>query len=182
MQKQAAFEAEMSKKVQHLESLQQMEPKLEEMHPEQLENIKAHRLVYWLFIISWRDHHCWSYRCSERIHSFRIAVTEQLQRLKIPLDDRRKHLERKKAAFQFVRDVEDEKLWCDERLPVARAPQIGENLFDCHRLQKNTQSLRNEVDNHEPWINQILVSLGADFELLVQIRLYQFPEQWPTAD
>jgi len=98
------------------------------MHPEHLEAIKAHR----------------------------IAVTEQLQRLKAPLDDRRRQLERKKAAYQFVRDVEDEKLWADERLPIARAPQIGENLFDCHRLQKNTQSLKNEVENHEPWINEIL--------------------------
>jgi spectrin beta len=99
-----------------------MEPKLEEMLPEELEDIKAHR----------------------------IAVTEQLQRLKAPLDDRRRQLERRKAAFQFVRDVEDEKMWVDERLPVANAPQLGENLFDCHRLQKNTQSLKNECDNHEP--------------------------------
>lgn len=78
-----------------------------------------------------------------------------MQRLKAPLDDRRRQLERRKAAFQFVRDVEDEKLWVDERLPIANAPELGENLFDCHRLQKNTQSMRNEYDNHEPWVNRI---------------------------
>jgi spectrin beta len=85
----------------------------------------------------------------------RIAVTEQLQRLRAPLDDRRRQLERRKAAFQFVRDVEDEKLWVDERLPIANAPQLGEDLFDCHRLQKNTQSLRNEIDNHENWVMEV---------------------------
>lgn len=127
MQKQALIEAEMLKKVHHLESLQEMEPKLEEMHPEELEDIKAHR----------------------------IAVAEHLQRLKAPLDERRRNLERKKAAFQFLRDVEDEKLWMGERLPVARAPQLGENLFDCHRLQKNTQSLATEVDHHQGWIDEI---------------------------
>lgn len=61
-----------------------MEPQLEEMHPEEVEAIKAHRL----------------------------AVQEQLQRLQAPLDDRRRQLEHKKRAYQFLRDVEDEKLWC----------------------------------------------------------------------
>ncbi|CAD5231758.1 unnamed protein product [Bursaphelenchus xylophilus] len=128
MQRQQAIESEMEKKVLHLESLQQMEPQLEELHPDELEDIKAHRL----------------------------AITEKLQRLKAPLDDRRRQLERRKAAFQFVRDVEDEKLWVDERLPIANAPQLGENLFDCQRLQKNTDSLRGEMENHESWIRKII--------------------------
>lgn len=34
MQKQNLIETEMQKKVFHLESLREMEPKLEEMHPE----------------------------------------------------------------------------------------------------------------------------------------------------
>ena len=88
-----------------------MEPQLEEMHPEEVEQIKAHRL----------------------------AIQQQLQRLQAPLDDRRKQLERKKNAFQFGRDVEDEKLWIAERLPLARARDLGDSLFDCHRLQKKTQ-------------------------------------------
>lgn len=81
-----------------------------------------------------------------------------MQRLKAPLDDRRRHLERKKAAFQFVRDVEDEKLYINDRIIAISAPQLGENLFDCHRLQKNTQSLRNEIENHEPWVNEIIAN------------------------
>ncbi|VDN35112.1 unnamed protein product, partial [Gongylonema pulchrum] len=127
MQRQQLIESEMVKRAAQMDSLQQMEPQLEEMHPEEVEAIKAHRL----------------------------AVQEQLQRLQAPLGDRRRQLERKKRAYQFLRDVEDEKLWCAERLPLTQAHELGESLFDCHRLQKKMQSLRNEIENHEPWIEQI---------------------------
>jgi spectrin beta len=127
MQRQAMIEKEMIKKVEQLESLQHMEPQLEEMHPEELEDIKAHRL----------------------------AVAEQLKKLRAPLDQRRYELERKKAAFQFMRDVEDEKLYVNERLPAAQSQQLGDNLADCNRLQKNNQTLLDEVDNHQGWINEI---------------------------
>uniref|UniRef100_A0A914HJH5 Spectrin beta chain n=1 Tax=Globodera rostochiensis TaxID=31243 RepID=A0A914HJH5_GLORO len=158
MQRQQQLEQEMTRKVHHLESLQEMEPKLEEMQPEQLEQIKAHR----------------------------IAITEQLQRLRAPLDERRRQLERKKAAFQFVRDVEDEKLWAGERMPVAESRVIGDSLFDCHRLQKNTQSLRNEVDNHEPWINEIrangqeLIDEGHENAPLFVEKLGELAQVWDT--
>lgn len=39
MQQQSLIESEMLKKVQHLESLQEMEPKLEEMHPEEVTKV-----------------------------------------------------------------------------------------------------------------------------------------------
>uniref|UniRef100_A0A1I7XMH6 Spectrin beta chain n=1 Tax=Heterorhabditis bacteriophora TaxID=37862 RepID=A0A1I7XMH6_HETBA len=108
MQKQQMIETEMIKKAHHIDQLMEMEPQLEEMHPDELEDIRAHRL----------------------------AVQEQLQRLQAPLDDRRRHLERKKAAFQFGRDVDDEKLWIAERLHQARAKQLGESLPDCHRYSR----------------------------------------------
>jgi spectrin beta len=137
MKRQDEIESEIARKVHHLESLQKWEPDLEELHPDELENIKG-VFLNGPFVLTFN------------FLAHRIAVTEQLQRLKAPLDDRRRQLERRKAAFQFVRDVEDEKLWVDERLPIANAPELGENLFDCHRLQKNAQSLKNECDNHEP--------------------------------
>ena len=63
----------------------------------------------------------------------------RLQRLQAPLDDRRSQLHRKKAAYQFLRDVDDEKMWVAERMPLAKARELGESLFDCHRLQKKNQ-------------------------------------------
>ncbi|OZC09778.1 hypothetical protein X798_03181 [Onchocerca flexuosa] len=107
MQKQQMIESEMVKRAAQIDSLQQMEPQLEEMHPEEVEAIKAHRL----------------------------AVQEQLQRLQAPLDDRRRQLE--------------------QRLPLTQAQELGESLFDCNRLQKKMQSLKHEIENHEPWIEKI---------------------------
>lgn len=42
-----------------------------------------------------------------------------------------------------------------ERLPATQAQELGENLFDCNRLQKKMQSLKHEIDNHEPWVEKI---------------------------
>lgn len=100
------------------------------------------------------------------------------------MDDRRRQLLRKKDAFQFVRDVEDEKLYVNERLPIARAPQLGDNLFDCHRLQKNIQSLRNEIDNHESWVNQIeangreLINEGHENAEIFETKITELQDKW----
>uniref|UniRef100_A0A5S6QYZ5 Spectrin beta chain n=1 Tax=Trichuris muris TaxID=70415 RepID=A0A5S6QYZ5_TRIMR len=127
IQKQQLIEAEMLKRVQQVCQLEAMEPQLEELRPEEFEAIKAHRLT----------------------------VQEKFTRLQAPLEQRRKLLERKKEAFQFLRDVEDEKLWIADRRPMARSPMLGDSLFDCNRLQKQNQSLKTEIENHQPWINRI---------------------------
>ncbi|ETN76081.1 spectrin repeat-containing domain protein [Necator americanus] len=156
MQKQQMIETEMIKKAHHIDQLMEMEPQLEEMHPDELEDIRAHRL----------------------------AVQEQLQRLQAPLDDRRRQLERKKAAFQFGRDVDDEKLWIAERLVLARAKQLGENLPDCHRLQKNAQLLTNEIENHEPWIERIcsngreLIDAGHENSAAFEQKIAELRDAW----
>ncbi|CAJ0961934.1 unnamed protein product, partial [Mesorhabditis belari] len=156
MQKQQLIESELVKRAAQIDQLAQIEPELEDMIPDQLEDIKAHRL----------------------------AVQEQLQRLQAPLDDRRRQLERKKAAFQFGRDVDDEKLWIAERLQQARAKQLGESLPDCHRLQKKEQQLENEISNHEPWIDSIckngrdLIEAGHENSAAFELRIAELREAW----
>ncbi|KRZ95487.1 Spectrin beta chain [Trichinella sp. T8] len=127
IQKQQLIESEMLKRVQQVCQLQAMEPQLEELRPEEFDAIKTHRLT----------------------------VQEKFSKLQAPLEQRRQLLERKKEAFQFLRDVEDEKLWIADRRPMARSPMLGDTLFDCHRLQKQNQSLKNEIENHQPWIQRI---------------------------
>lgn len=51
MQRQQMIESEMMKKVQHLESLQEMEPKLEEMHPENVKFIIFLKYVFLIYIV-----------------------------------------------------------------------------------------------------------------------------------
>ncbi|KAL3079729.1 hypothetical protein niasHS_014011 [Heterodera schachtii] len=74
----------------------------------------------------------------EMVHKVMHLESLQQTEPKAPLDDRRSRSEWKMAVFQFVRDIEDEKLWAGERMPVAESRVIGESLFDCHWLQKNT--------------------------------------------
>lgn len=91
----------------------------------------------------------------EPIVAKKIAVSERFEQIKAPLLERQKQLEKKKEAFQFVRDVEDEKLWIDEKLPLADSEEYGTSLFNVHVLKKKNQSLATEIDNHEPRINAI---------------------------
>jgi spectrin beta len=62
-------------------------------------------------------------------------------------------------CVQFRRDVEDEKLWIAEKMPQATSNDFGNSLFNVHMLKKKNQSLRTEIDNHEPRI-QIVCSNG----------------------
>ncbi|NXD87920.1 SPTB1 protein, partial [Halcyon senegalensis] len=57
-----------------------------------------------------------------------------------PLERRRKELETAKAMYQLGRDLEDESLWVQERLPLARSTEHGTDLPSVQRLTK-----RNEV-------------------------------------
>lgn len=91
----------------------------------------------------------------EPIVSKKTAVLDRFEKIKAPLLERQKQLEKKKEAFQFCRDVEDEKLWINEKLPVANSNDYGNSLFNVHVLKKKNQSLATEIDNHEPRINAI---------------------------
>ena len=78
----------------------------------------------------------------------KVAVTDRFERIKAPLLERQKQLEKKKEAFQFRRDIEDEKLWIDEKLPLANSGELGNSLFNVNMLKKKNQSLSTEIDNH----------------------------------
>lgn len=83
------------------------------------------------------------------------VVGERFEKIKQPLLERQKALLKKKEAFQFRRDVEDEKLWIGEKLPLANSEDYGNSLFNVHVLKKKNQSLATEIDNHEPRISTI---------------------------
>jgi spectrin beta len=78
----------------------------------------------------------------EEIKCKKEKVAQRFAQLKAPLIDRQHHLEKKKEAFQFRRDVEDEKLWIAEKMPQATSKEYGNSLFNVHMLKKKNQSLR----------------------------------------
>ena len=46
-----------------------------------------------------------------------------------PLLLRREKLDLAKKVHQFLRDVEDEKLWIGEKMLLARSPNVGNSLL-----------------------------------------------------
>ena len=73
-----------------------------------------------------------------------------------PLLVRRSQLEKAKMVHQFLRDLEDEKLWVAEKMPQATSTDYGNSLLSVQMLQKKNRSLRNEIDNHRPYLDSIL--------------------------
>ena len=64
-------------------------------------------------------------------------------------------LEKVKRVHQFLRDIEDEKMWIEERMPQATSTDYGNSLQNVQNLLKKNQSLRNEIDGHEPHLQGV---------------------------
>ena len=125
VQKQNILESQLKIKQQQVDELQSQAHLIEDLDPEKEEVIKTKR----------------------------AQVEERFQKVLAPLNLRRNMLEQVKRLHQFLRDVEDEKMWIDERMPQATSNDYGNSLLSVQMLQKKNQSLRNEIDSHEPRIN-----------------------------
>ncbi|NXV72256.1 SPTB1 protein, partial [Atlantisia rogersi] len=73
-----------------------------------------------------------------------------------PLERRRKELETAKAMYQLKRDLEDEMLWVQERLPLARSMDHGTNLPSIQRMTKRNETLQKELAGHDPRLAEVL--------------------------
>uniref|UniRef100_A0A8C2B5X4 Spectrin beta chain n=1 Tax=Cyprinus carpio TaxID=7962 RepID=A0A8C2B5X4_CYPCA len=84
------------------------------------------------------------------------TLQRDFQKLFTPLTQRRGKLEPAKAVHQFFRDLADEILWVNERLPMAMSEDHGNNLQTVQLLLKKNQSLQKEIDGHQPRIDEVL--------------------------
>ncbi|XP_050344038.1 spectrin beta chain isoform X6 [Nymphalis io] len=128
MQKQQMIETQMAVKAKQVTELETQAEYLQKTVPDKMEEIKEKKK----------------------------SVEQRFEQLKAPLLDRQRHLAKKKEAFQFRRDVEDEKLWIHEKMPLATSTDYGNSLFNVQMLQKKNQSLKTETDNHEPRILTVI--------------------------
>ncbi|CAB3247133.1 unnamed protein product [Arctia plantaginis] len=128
MQKQQMIETQMAVKAKQVTELETQAEYLQKTVPDKMEEIKEKK----------------------------SKVEERFEQLKAPLLVRQRHLAKKKEAFQFRRDVEDEKLWIHEKMPLATSTDYGNSLFNVQMLQKKNQSLKTETDNHEPRILTVI--------------------------
>ncbi|XP_067941733.1 spectrin beta chain-like isoform X2 [Watersipora subatra] len=86
------------------------------------------------------------------IQKRKVAVQERINALEQPIQERRRNLDKAKRVHQFLRDVEDENLWIQDRKPIAEDKNVGNSLQSVQTLQKKNQSLSTEIDNHEPQV------------------------------
>ncbi|XP_068183788.1 spectrin beta chain, non-erythrocytic 1 isoform X2 [Antennarius striatus] len=121
---------------------------------------------------------------SEEVDGQRIQVENKFQVLQAPLQKRRENLMVSREIHQFNRDVEDEILWVEERMPLASSTDHGHNLQTVQLLIKKNQTLQKEIQGHQPRYDDIfersqhiLRDNSATAELIRQ-RLVELQSLW----
>ncbi|KAK5857703.1 hypothetical protein PBY51_010930 [Eleginops maclovinus] len=84
------------------------------------------------------------------------ALQSDFQQLFTPLAQRKGKLEAAKAVHQFYRDLADELLWIEERMPLAMSQEHGHNLQTVQMLLKKNQTLQREIEGHQPRVDEVL--------------------------
>ncbi|XP_072221502.1 spectrin beta chain, erythrocytic isoform X2 [Leuresthes tenuis] len=84
------------------------------------------------------------------------ALQGEFQMLRTPLAHRKSKLEAAKAVHQFYRDLADELLWIEERMPLAMSQEHGNNLQTVQMLLKKNQTLQKEIEGHQPRVDEVL--------------------------
>ncbi|XP_061856553.1 spectrin beta chain, erythrocytic [Colius striatus] len=98
-----------------------------------------------------------------------------------PLQRKRKELESAKAMYQLGRDLEDETLWVQERLPLARSTEHGTDLPSVQRLAKRNETLQRELAGHAPRLAEVLSrGEGAARSAELEPRVRELRELWET--
>uniref|UniRef100_A0A673W279 Spectrin beta, non-erythrocytic 4 n=1 Tax=Salmo trutta TaxID=8032 RepID=A0A673W279_SALTR len=84
------------------------------------------------------------------------AVETRIVRLIEPLKERRRILLASKEVHQVGRDLEDEILWVQERLPAAASQEHGSSLQAVQHLMKKNQTLQRELQGHRARVEDVL--------------------------
>uniref|UniRef100_A0A8C8AIR1 Spectrin beta chain n=1 Tax=Otus sunia TaxID=257818 RepID=A0A8C8AIR1_9STRI len=102
-----------------------------------------------------------------------------------PLERRRKELETAKAIYQLGRDLEDETLWVQERLPLVRSTEHGTDLPSVQRLAKRNETLQKELAGHAPRLAEVLsrgeaAASGDELSPELETRAQELRTLWET--
>ena len=127
MQKQQMIETQMQIKSQQVTELESQAEHLVRMSPEKESEIERKK----------------------------AEVAKKFDSIIAPLEHRKKELEIKKEVFQFMRDVEDENIWMEEKMNLVTSEELGSSLQDVNMLIKKNKTLKGEIENHEPRIRSV---------------------------
>uniref|UniRef100_A0AAY5F5T1 Spectrin beta chain n=1 Tax=Electrophorus electricus TaxID=8005 RepID=A0AAY5F5T1_ELEEL len=132
-------------------------------------------------------HRCWRSRWrydTDEVDGRREVVEKKFQELLEPLMKRKNFLMASREIHQFNRDMEDEILWVEERMPIATSTDHGNNLQTVQLLIKKNQTLQKEIQGHQPRCDDIFErsqSILAEDSLsaeAIQARLADLQALW----
>lgn len=83
---------------------------------------------------------------SEAIKSKQEALSERYANLQGPKQTRRQALEDSAKLQQFLRTVDDELSWINEKMPSASSTNYGTSLVGVQNLQKKHSALKAEIE------------------------------------
>ncbi|XP_028339994.1 spectrin beta chain, erythrocytic, partial [Physeter macrocephalus] len=115
-----------------------------------------------------------------------LSIEKRFLDLLEPLGRRTKQLESSRAKLQISRDLEDETLWVEERLPLAQSTDYGTNLQTVQLFMKKNQTLQNEILGHAPRVEDVLhrgqqLVAAAEIDCRdVEERLGHLQSSWDT--
>ncbi|KAI3354004.1 hypothetical protein L3Q82_018560, partial [Scortum barcoo] len=99
-------------------------------------------------------------KIKETVAERQAVVEARMVRLIEPLKERRRILLASKEVHQVGRDLEDEILWIQERLPMAMSQEHGSTLQAVQQLMKKNQTLQRELQVHRSRIEDVLERAG----------------------
>lgn len=92
----------------------------------------------------------------EDIHEKVMAVTKRYHSLHEPISIRRENLEDSQMLNQFLRDMEDELQFINEKMPLVSSTDLGTSLSTVQSLQKKHQAVETEIVSQEPIVSSLL--------------------------
>merc|ERR1719228_1695946 len=83
-------------------------------------------------------------------------IQQRYEALHEPVQIRRENLEDSLLLHQFNREVADETIWLEEKLPLAASGHLGTSLSEVQNLIQKHQVLQNEIHSHDKAMNQLI--------------------------
>ena len=82
-------------------------------------------------------------------------ISQRYEALNEPVQIRRENLEDSLLLHQFNREVADETIWLEEKLPLAASSHLGSSLSEVQNLIQKHQLLQSEIHSHDKAMKEL---------------------------
>ena len=82
-------------------------------------------------------------------------IAQRYEALNEPVQIRRENLEDSLLLHQFNREVADETIWLEEKLPLAASSHLGNSLSEVQNLIQKHQLLQSEIHSHDKAMKEL---------------------------